>query len=175
MKHLSDQELMRIVQAGDFSPASEIYDRYSARSYNFAFRFLRNSDAAEDAVQEVFVKMLKHANHVGLYSEELNPATGEFLGNHPQAFTHIALINFNNNPVDFNHLRKKMQAEYLLMFGMNALQIQLPFTMPDYQVQQYDNCKIVTAPSLNDLNKKTPVAKTEKTKLWKSLQNIFSL
>ncbi|MEO8382963.1 MAG: RNA polymerase sigma factor [Acidobacteriota bacterium] len=62
MKHLSDQELMRIVQAGDFSPASEIYDRYSGRIYNFAFRFLRNAEASEDAVQEVFVKMLKHAN-----------------------------------------------------------------------------------------------------------------
>lgn len=62
MKHLSDQELMRIVQAGDFSPASEIYDRYSGRIYNFAFRFLKNSEAAEDATQEVFVKMLRHAN-----------------------------------------------------------------------------------------------------------------
>src|SRR6266550_6599482 len=62
MKHLNDQELMRIVQAGDYSPASEIYDRYSGRIYNFAFRFLKNSEAAEDAVQEVFVKMLKHAN-----------------------------------------------------------------------------------------------------------------
>src|SRR5437764_3768843 len=62
MKHLSDQELMRLVQAGDVSPASEIYDRYSSRIYNFAYRFLRNSEAAEDATQEVFVKMLKHAN-----------------------------------------------------------------------------------------------------------------
>ena len=62
MKHLSDQELMRLVQAGDFSPAAEIYDRYSSRIYNFAYRFLRNSEAAEDATQEVFVKMLKHAN-----------------------------------------------------------------------------------------------------------------
>ena len=62
MKHLSDQELMAIVQAGDYSPASEIYDRYSGRIYNFAFRFLKNSEAAEDATQEVFVKMLKHAN-----------------------------------------------------------------------------------------------------------------
>jgi RNA polymerase sigma-70 factor (ECF subfamily) len=62
MKHLSDQELMRIVQAGDYSPASEIYDRYSGRIYNFAFRFLKNAEAAEDAVQEVFVKMLKHAS-----------------------------------------------------------------------------------------------------------------
>ena len=62
MKSLSDQELMRLVQAGDFSPAGEIYDRYSSRLYNFAYRFLRNSEAAEDATQEVFVKMLKHAN-----------------------------------------------------------------------------------------------------------------
>jgi RNA polymerase sigma factor (sigma-70 family) len=62
MKHLNDQELMRIVQSGDYSPASEIYDRYSGRIYNFAFRFLKNSEAAEDATQEVFVKMLKHAN-----------------------------------------------------------------------------------------------------------------
>ena len=62
MKHLNDQELMRIVQAGDMSPATEIYDRYSTRIYNFAYRFLRNSEAAEDATQEVFVKMLKHAN-----------------------------------------------------------------------------------------------------------------
>jgi hypothetical protein len=67
-----------------------------------------------------------------------------------------------------------MQAEYLLMFGVDTLQIQLPFTMPDYQVQQYDNCKIVMAPSLTDLNKKTSHAKSEKTKLWKSLQNVFS-
>src|SRR6185436_16893519 len=62
MKHLSDQELMRIVQAGDYSPASEIYDRYSGRIYNFAFRFLKNAEAAEDATQEVFVKMLRYAN-----------------------------------------------------------------------------------------------------------------
>lgn len=62
MKHLSDQELMRIVQGGDLSPASEIYDRYSGRIYNFALRFLKNSEAAEDATQEVFVKMIRHAS-----------------------------------------------------------------------------------------------------------------
>ena len=62
MKHLSDQELMRFVQAGDLSPASEIYDRYSGRIYNFALRFLKNAEAAEDATQEVFVKMIRHAS-----------------------------------------------------------------------------------------------------------------
>ena len=62
MKHLSDEELMSIVQAGDFSPASELYDRYSRRIYNFAYRFLKNSESAEDATQEVFAKMIKHAS-----------------------------------------------------------------------------------------------------------------
>jgi len=61
MKHLSDQELMKLVQDGDFSTAAEIFDRYSGRIYNFAYRFLKNSEGAEDATQEVFVKMMKYA------------------------------------------------------------------------------------------------------------------
>ncbi len=40
----------------------------------------------------LFERMLGYANHVGLYAEEIG-ASGEALGNFPQAFTHIALIS----------------------------------------------------------------------------------
>ena len=40
----------------------------------------------------VFEKMHTYANHLGLYSEEIG-ATGEQLGNFPQAFSHLSLIS----------------------------------------------------------------------------------
>ena len=45
-----------------------------------------------EKARNTFEKMLTYANHVGLYSEEI-ALTGEQIGNFPQAFTHLALIN----------------------------------------------------------------------------------
>jgi GH15 family glucan-1,4-alpha-glucosidase len=38
-------------------------------------------------------RLLSLASPLGLYAEELDPVSGRHLGNFPQAFTHLALIN----------------------------------------------------------------------------------
>lgn len=43
--------------------------------------------------REVFDTALTCANDVGLLAEEASSTTGEALGNYPQAFSHIGLIN----------------------------------------------------------------------------------
>lgn len=46
-----------------------------------------------DEAREVFTAHAEASNHLGLLGEEIDPATGVLLGNFPQAFSHLGLIN----------------------------------------------------------------------------------
>jgi GH15 family glucan-1,4-alpha-glucosidase len=45
-----------------------------------------------EEAQGLFESTLRYANDLGLFSEMVDPRTGELLGNFPQAFTHIGLV-----------------------------------------------------------------------------------
>jgi len=46
-----------------------------------------------DEAEHLFERLLGRASDLGLFAEEIDPDTGAALGNFPQAFTHIGLIN----------------------------------------------------------------------------------
>lgn len=47
----------------------------------------------DERAKSLCERLLSHASTLGLYAEELDPVSGRHLGNFPQAFTHLALIN----------------------------------------------------------------------------------
>ncbi len=61
-----------------------------------------------DGAIEQFSHLLSFANDVGLYAEEINPDDGSSLGNFPQAFTHIGLIN---SALAIDQARRALEAE----------------------------------------------------------------
>jgi GH15 family glucan-1,4-alpha-glucosidase len=63
---------------------------FSLCTFNYV-EALARAGRLEDA-RLTFEKMLTYSNHLGLFSEEI-ALTGEQIGNFPQAFTHLALIN----------------------------------------------------------------------------------
>ncbi len=50
-----------------------------------------------DEARSLFERLVSYAGRLGLFSEEIDGERGIALGNYPQAFTHIALINSAHN------------------------------------------------------------------------------
>ena len=46
-----------------------------------------------ERAEQLFAQLTGYANDVGLLAEEIDTANGELLGNFPQAFSHVGLIN----------------------------------------------------------------------------------
>ena len=53
-----------------------------------------------DKAEEMFKKLLSYSNHLGLFSEDLDFESKQMLGNFPQAYSHLALIETAINFTD---------------------------------------------------------------------------
>ncbi len=52
-----DDELLALIQDGSHPAFSALVERHSERFYRLAYRYLQNREAAEDAVQDAFIKL----------------------------------------------------------------------------------------------------------------------
>lgn len=52
-----DHELLALVQEGSHPAFAELVKRHTERFYRLAFRYLQNREAAEDVVQDAFLKL----------------------------------------------------------------------------------------------------------------------
>jgi GH15 family glucan-1,4-alpha-glucosidase len=59
----------------------------------WAAEYLALGGGTPEEAGGLFDRVCAYANDVGLFAEEIDPATGAALGNFPQAFTHVGLIN----------------------------------------------------------------------------------
>lgn len=46
-----------------------------------------------DEAGQLYASLCARASPLGLLPEQIDPSTGEFIGNFPQAFSHIGLVN----------------------------------------------------------------------------------
>lgn len=60
VKETADSELMRQVRAGRTAALATLFERHHARLYRYCLRMTGQRAAAEDLVQETFMKMLKY-------------------------------------------------------------------------------------------------------------------
>ncbi|MEN9298382.1 MAG: hypothetical protein RLZZ429_695 [Bacteroidota bacterium] len=87
----------------------------------------------------------------------------------------VAIVNLANNDLSYNTIKEWLSPKQMIIFDIDANEINMPFKLPFYQVQAYDQASILFAPSLSTMMGESREAKLEKSKLWLSLKNMFNL
>src|SRR5215468_3576099 len=71
--HLSDEELLRLMLAGDGDAFEELYDRRQGGVYRFALRMSGSAEIAEDVTQDVFIALMRDGR-------QFDPSRGNVVG-----------------------------------------------------------------------------------------------
>jgi hypothetical protein len=87
----------------------------------------------------------------------------------------VAIVNTVHQPVQYTQIKTELQPSTIILFDISAAAIALPFEVPQYQVQQYDNSTLLFSAPLQSMLVKSEAAKLEKGKLWNALKKTFNI
>ncbi len=87
----------------------------------------------------------------------------------------VAVVNWLQQPVLFTGIQKDLEPAICLLFDVSTEAVQLPFTVPQYQVQNHGGCMFLLAPALSTYYGESNEARVEKTRLWASLKKMFNI
>jgi hypothetical protein len=87
----------------------------------------------------------------------------------------VAIINAATQPVTDKVLRQELSPRVVLLFGIETSAVDLPFSIPMYKTQSFNNCTYLQAASLEIMRGSTNEAKVQKSKLWVCLKTIFAI
>ena len=85
-----------------------------------------------------------------------------------------AIINHHRTPVIYPQISEVLQPRVCLLFGITTQVLQLPFMIPNYQLQRYEDCTFIQACAIEGMKDNDDNAKAEKRKLWTCLKTVFN-
>lgn len=120
--------------------------------------------------QQHILFLVKDSQNIFLPDDEMNLLSNLILAC-KLSMADIALVNTYNTSFNYMDLNNHFQPKKILIFGIQTSELELPFAIPFFQLQQFHQQLYMTSPSLKDyLNNKNL-----KKDLWICLQKLFLL
>ena len=84
----------------------------------------------------------------------------------------IALVNFAHFPdITLSALINDLKCQKILTFGISPKDLKLPFNVPEFQIQKFQNQVYLFNPNLNQILKNVVLKKN----LWNCLKTLFAI
>lgn len=84
----------------------------------------------------------------------------------------VAIINMNHYAdLDYTEILNHFNSKVVMLFGITAQEFGFPFSIPEYQVQQFSGKTVIHSPALHEIEND----KVAKGKLWVGVKRIFNL
>jgi len=135
-----------------------------AEQHQSGFKFLGDNE-------KNILLVVNYTQAVHLPDEQLNFITS-ILTACKLGLADVAILNISNNKnCSYKNFQQQLGSRQVFLFGIEPKQIELPVQFPEFQIQPFNNCTYLIAPSLQELEND----KLLKSKLWVCLKKIFNL